>query len=126
MYPNSPPLPAGPPPVLVWYRAYCIVAALIYVACAVLGGVFVGMADEIGRQDNTPPGLWVAYGAMLLLIGLALAAAFVVALFLPRKRWAWVCHMVLICLGLTGCFFPASLPLLLFFIKPETQAYFNS
>jgi hypothetical protein len=55
-----------------------------------------------------------------------LAAAFVAALFLPRKRWAWVCHMVLICLGLTGCFFPASLPLLLFFIKPETQAYFNS
>jgi hypothetical protein len=59
-------------------------------------------------------------------MGVALAAPFAVAPFLPRRRWVWVLHVVLIALGMTSCAcIPATVPLLIFWIRPETQAWFG-
>ena len=65
-------------------------------------------------------------GVPTVLMGIGLAGVFFVALVLPRKPWAWIVHIVLICLGLTGC--PTlfiCIPLLIYWIKPETKAWFG-
>ncbi|MGB7159266.1 MAG: hypothetical protein WBD40_14450 [Tepidisphaeraceae bacterium] len=59
-------------------------------------------------------------------MGVPLAAVFGVAPFLPRRPWVWIYDLVLICLGLTSiCCMPATIPLLIFWLKPEAKAWFG-
>ena len=60
-------------------------------------------------------------------LGVILALAFIVALLTPRRFWAWIYNLVLICLGLTSCcFWPITIPLLIFWIKPEVRAWYRN
>ncbi len=55
-----------------------------------------------------------------------LLAVYVSAFLLPRRPWAWIAHLVLIARGLTSCCtMPASIPLLVIWRKPETQASYG-
>ena len=63
-------------------------------------------------------GLYIALGIIFMIPPL-------VAFFLPKRPWAWVYHLVMICLGMTGCTIVASIPLIIFWIKPEVKQYFN-
>jgi len=64
--------------------------------------------------------------SMFAAMGLALCAAIGVGLLAPRRKWGWVYALVVICLGLTSCCtMPACIPLLIFWLKPETKAYYN-
>jgi hypothetical protein len=59
-------------------------------------------------------------------LGAALAVVFAVALFLPRRRWNWIVGIVIIALGMTSCCFaPFLIPLIVYWVKPETKAYFG-
>ncbi len=63
--------------------------------------------------------LYIIFGTVLFLISTA-------ALFLPAKPYNWIVGLVLICLGMTSCcFVPFLIPLLLYWIKPETKAFFG-
>jgi hypothetical protein len=45
---------------------------------------------------------------------------------MPRRPWAWIFGLVLICIGLTSlCCLPVAIPLLLSWLKPETKSYFG-
>ena len=121
--------PARPAPkVLTWYRVYCAAMAAIYLACAVGGAFFVmlfheqiagvraaGRALAVALLRRRPDAArWV------------FAAVYVYAFFAPPRPWAWIYHLVLICLGLTSCCcMPASIPLLVFWLRPTTQRYFG-
>ncbi len=64
----------------------------------------------------------IIYGA----IGLGLAVPFTMGAILKPRPWVWIFDLVLICIGMTSpCCMPASIPLLIFWIKPETRAYFG-
>jgi uncharacterized membrane protein len=64
-------------------------------------------------------------GILFLGLGLVLMAAFLIPLFVKPRPWVWIYDLVLICLGLTSCcFWPICIPLLLFWVKPETKIYF--
>jgi hypothetical protein len=109
------------PPVVTWYRVYAGLMAAMYLAMVVFG---VTMPLWVPAQEDEPPP-WV-YALAFGCVGLPFAAAYVAAFFVPVKPWAWVYHLVLICLGLTSaCCMLASIPLLIFWIKPETKAYFG-
>lgn len=62
----------------------------------------------------------VIYGSL----GAFFAIVYGVALFLPRKPYNWIVGIVMIAIGLTSCcFLPAAVPLIIFWLKPETKAY---
>jgi Na+/pantothenate symporter len=65
-------------------------------------------------------------GIIYAVLGVILFLVFAVALFLPRKPWNWIVGIVMMALGMTSCcFLPFLIPLLIYWLKPETKAYFG-
>ena len=118
---------APPPGVVNWFKVYCVAMAVLYLVCAVAGVLFMVFASEITKHDAefSRPEALIA-GGIFLALGLVLFALFAAALFLPCRPWVWIYHLVLICLGLTSaCTMAATIPLLIFWIKPETRAWYG-
>jgi hypothetical protein len=112
------------PRVVFWYRLYCGAMVLLYLACIAGGVAMVVFRDSLVDADMSSTEAGIT-GVVLAGVGLGLAAAFTAAFFLPRRRWAWTYHLVLIALGLTSCCcMPVTVPLLIFWIRADTQAYF--
>lgn len=109
------------PPVWLWYRVYAVFMALVYGGLALLIlGVLIATGGQ-GVKDEDMIAL-VVTGVFCL----PFALAYVVAPFLPRAPWAWIYHLALIGLGLTSvCCMPATIPLLIFWLKPETKLFFG-
>jgi hypothetical protein len=117
--------PAARPKVVLWYKAYCGLLTLTYLAMTGLGVVLVFARNSLADAQNPPESLLVA-GLICAVLGLAFAAPCGAALLLPPVPWTWIYHMVIICIGLTSmCCIPICVPLLIFWIKPETKAYFG-
>ncbi len=98
--------------------------ACLYLAC-VLGAIsalFVIDFEDLSREDRVGS----LVGCILLgVMSFPLAMLFGFGPFLPRKNWAWIYGIVLIAIGLTSpCCMPVSIPLLIFWIKPEIRAYY--
>lgn len=112
------------PPVVTWYKVYAGLMAAMYLLLVAAGVALPVLVTEADMGADDPPP-W----AMALVIGcvsLPFAAAYVAAFFVPVKPWAWTYHLVLICFGLTSaCCLLASVPLLIFWLRPETKAYFG-
>ncbi|MDH3492868.1 MAG: hypothetical protein OEM82_04915, partial [Acidobacteriota bacterium] len=65
-------------------------------------------------------------GIIYFVLGLAFAAVYGIALVLPRKPFNWIYGIVMIAIGLTSCcLLPATVPLFLFWLKPETKRFFG-
>lgn len=113
------------PGVVGWYHAYCAAMAFLYLFCIVIGVAGIVFRNEIADRDS-PPELIALLGVMFAVLGVVLMVAFAAAPFLPPRPWVWIYHLVLIALGMTSaCCLFASIPLLLFWIKPETRTYFG-
>lgn len=119
-----PPNPSqSKPPVLNWFAAYCALLALAYVVCVVAGIVLIVLAPADKDMSETEAQI---LGGVVAAVCLLLLIAYGAGPFLPQKPWAWVFGLVLICIGLTSaCCLPAAIPLLIFWLKPETKAYFG-
>ena len=116
-------MPADAPKVLAWFKVYSALFAALYLACA--GCSLIFFLVEPSQLDTTKEGA-IFVGVMLLLMGLGLAAAFVLPFLLKPRPWVWIYDLVLICVGLTSpCCMPASIPLLIYWLKPEAKAYFG-
>jgi hypothetical protein len=115
-----PPIPR--PPVVTWFKAYAVVFVLMYAAVAVLGVVFLMVEPAKLEMEAAPAKIM---GAVFLIMGLLFAVASAIPLFYTPRPWTWVYSLVLICLGLSSCFLPFSIPLLIFWLKPETKAYYG-
>ena len=105
-----------------WFVVYCILMALLYLATAGMGIVF--MVAEPDREMSAEEA--TIMGTVFLVMGLALSIPYALAPFLPRKSWVWVFGLVLICLGLSSaCCLPVCIPLLIFWLKPEMKAFYG-
>jgi hypothetical protein len=63
---------------------------------------------------------------VLIVVMLPFLAAFAASLFLKARPWVWVYDLVLIAFGFTGCLtLPFAIALLIYWLKPETKAYFG-
>jgi MFS family permease len=113
----------APPPVLFWFRWYAGLMAAMYGLCVLAGPVLLVLAARTqGRQHDE----LLIQAVVMMIIGLPLTIACLVPFFLPRKPGAWVYDLVVICIGLTSCCcMPVTIPLLIYWIKPETKAWFN-
>jgi hypothetical protein len=106
-----------------WYRVYCGVMIVIYLFSIGLGAFFMSFAPETREYSSEETFImgifYAALGAVFLIVS-------VVALLLPRKPYNWVVGIVMMALGMTSCcFLPFLIPLLIYWVKPETKAYFG-
>jgi hypothetical protein len=106
-----------------WYRVYVGFMAALYLAVLAGGMALVFAAGTMsGDEAQQSLVMGVVYGIM----GAVFALVYGIALFLPRKPYNWIVGIVLIAFGLTSCcFLPAAVPLLIFWLKPETKNYFG-
>jgi hypothetical protein len=140
-----PPIPR--PPVVKWFKVYAVVFVVMYLAVAVGGvalffvdpamvNVYIG-GDGVHTHSDTTSGASagtdvesdfarIIMGVVFTIMGLGLAVASALPFFFSPRPWLWVYSLVLICLGLTSpCFLPFSIPLMIFWLKPETKAYYG-
>jgi hypothetical protein len=123
---DSPDAPRPAPPIIKWYRLYCILMALLF-----LMGVSAGVALLVNQAAIlaafqgrvSPADLSLRFTIIVGVCGVMCALNFI-ALFLPRRPWAWMYHIINIALGSGGCAL-LMIVLLIFWIKPEVQEYFG-
>ncbi len=114
--PYEPPIEhRGRPAVILWYRTYAAIAALAYGA----GLAGWGWMTFAGREGVIPP------PGVVGVVAAVLAAFFAVATLVPHRPWGWTVGLVAIALGLVSCAGLLAIPLLVFWVKPETKAAFR-
>lgn len=107
----------------LWYRVYCGVLAALYLLVAVMG-VLIAVIRPQARHQSAEETLIM--GIVYAVLGVIFLLVYVIALFLPRKSWNWIVGIVMIALGMTSCCtLPFLVPLFIYWLKPETKAYFG-
>ncbi len=113
----------SPPPVIRWFKVYTGVMTGIYALCIVAGPLVMFAATKVHADERV---VLMIQGAILMIVGLLFGIAFALPFFLPRKPWVWIYNLVLICIGMTSCcILPATVPLIIFWIKPDVKLWFN-
>ena len=120
-----------PPGVLAWYRVYCILMQALSLAI-IAGGILLIIFKEDLAAQVAPPELLLVFGIILIVLGSISDLAFFAAFFLPRRRWAWIYHLLMLVLGglilgsIAGlCSLALSIPLFIFWVREETREYFG-
>lgn len=126
MYSNNPVIqqelkPA--PKVWKWYVVYCIFMTFLYLAVVLIGLAMLSHSKNLSGDEADQVRV---QGFVMVFMGGLMFWPFVAAPFLPKRPWAWMYGMVLICLSLSSCcFLPATIPLLIHWNKPENKYYFG-
>ena len=106
-----------------WYRIYCAVLMVLYLLITVMG-IYFTISRPTTREYSSEETFIM--GIAYALIGAIFFILFTVAILLPRKPYNWIVGIVAIALGMTSCcFLPFTVPLLIYWVKPETKAYFG-
>ena len=106
-----------------WYRVYCASLAVLYLAVTVFGIVLTTVPLETRRYEKDE---LVLMGIIYAILGAVFFVVFAVAFFLPPKPYNWIVGIVMLAIGMTSCcLLPAVVPLFIYWIKPETQAFFG-
>lgn len=107
------------PAVVKWFNVYAGFLAVLYAGLAAVSLIAFPMWSS--DLDS-----FVSKGGLLFGICGPLAVVFAAGIFLRGQPWHWVYCLVLICTGLSSpCLWPATIPLLIFWLKPEAKAYFG-
>jgi hypothetical protein len=107
----------------MWYRVYLGVLAGLYLLVS-LGGIGVAYLQP-ASQGSDPMEMFIM-GIIYAVMGAVFFIAHIIALSLPVKPYNWIVGIVFIALGMTSCCtWPATIPLLIIWIKPETRKFFG-
>lgn len=115
-------VPPVQPTVVTWFKVYGWFMVAYSLAVAAISLIFYLMPPEkleMGRVEA------IVVGSIFLGMGLFYAIAHLPPLISGPRPWAWVYSLVVICLGLGSCALVASIPLLIFWLKPEVKAYYG-
>jgi hypothetical protein len=111
------------PKCLIWFKVYCALLALCYLACIGFSFVFL-LIDPSSLEMEAFMAKLV--GVLFFCMGAVLMATFLLPFFVKPRPWVYIYNLVLICIGLSSCcFWPICIPLLIFWLKPETKKYFD-
>lgn len=111
------------PATIPWFRFYCALLCLVYLALAAFGvACFIVAPDTFGFDAAIAPIMGILFTGM----GLVFFFLSLLGFFMPRRSGGWTYCFVLICMGLTSAvFLPLCIPLLIFWLKPPTQEWFG-
>lgn len=108
------------PPAVFWFKVYAACLAAIY-ALVFLGGIAL-LAFAHRFDEPVLPIL----GGVYIVLGLIFLVGFLLTFAFKPSPFAWIYDLVLICIGLSGCpTLAASIPLLLYWLKPEVKRYYG-
>lgn len=115
----EPPRPA----VVIWFKIYAGLLCLVYFGVMVMGiSLFFIPAEELDLNEMTAP----IFAGLFLVLGFLLFVGCLIPLVVRPQPWVWVYDLIVICLGMTSaCCIFVSIPLLIFWLKPETKQYFG-
>ncbi len=106
-----------------WYRVYCAVLTLLYLALIIFGIALLVFQPATSKYDAQE---LLIVAIIYIALGVIFFLAFAVALFLPPKPYNWIVGIVMMAIGMTSCcFVPFVVPLFIFWLKPETKAFFG-
>jgi hypothetical protein len=121
-----PPPPAAVPPVLFWYKLTMGLTAVMYVMLGIGSVAALAFADSIADAEMSADE-WRLMSVFMIVISMPLATAYALPLFLRPSKGAWVFGIVLMALLMSSCcYWPACIPLIIYWVKPETRAYFGA
>ena len=119
----TPNLQPQKPPVWGWYVAFCVAMAIMWLMLVILGLSFI-LSGPPNREMSQRDAQFI--GLIFIGLGVGLMVPYAAAPLLPRRRWVWVLGIALIILSMSGtCCLPAAIPLLIWWVKPETKEYFG-
>lgn len=135
--PLDPAPPAELPPpevpgVWPWFVAYCVFNTITCLI-TVVAGIYCAMLDIETVRSWAPKYIDVEsalyikiQGGVWAVSSLGFAVAYAVAPFLPKRPWAWVINLSLIAINILAvCLLPLALPLLVFWVRENTQRFFG-
>ncbi len=103
------------PKVIIWFKVYAILLSLIYFFMVIISPIFL-LSGESG----------FILGLFIIILCFPLFIISILPVFLPRRPWVWVYSLIIIGIGMTSaCCLPASLPLLIFWLKPEVKRFYG-
>jgi hypothetical protein len=110
------------PRVLLFVKIYAVTMTMVYLLfSAFMFWLFQAQETELVLPPSVRA---VRYGMVYLCVLLGLA--FLVVLFLPKRRWAWGYGLGAIVLGMSSLVLaPFAIPMLLHWIRPATRQYFG-
>lgn len=118
-------LPARTPGVWTWYIVYCVAMTLLYLFVVAIGVGFIVGSQKLADEEASPEQVMMM-GGIFAVIGGVLMLMYAIAPFLPKSKAAWIYGFVTIGIGMTSaCTLPICIPLLIFWLKPETKAFFR-
>jgi uncharacterized membrane protein len=110
------------PTVWNWYVTYCVAMAVLHLLVVAAGFVVLFTAPATTDRELTAKKF---LSSLYIVLGFVFLIPYAAGPLLPRRKWAWVMGLVLICFGMTSvCCLPAAVPLLIWWIKPETKEYY--
>ncbi|MDP6891899.1 MAG: hypothetical protein QF731_01865 [Verrucomicrobiota bacterium] len=121
--PFSPPV--KPPGVIFWYRIYCAFTGVFFGLLVIL---FLYLISIPGMEENMSASEYVEFqitSIIMIAVGIPCVIFYFACAFMTHRGWHWILGLVSIGLGMTGCCLPACIPLLIFWIKPETKSWLN-
>ena len=106
-----------------WYRFYCGSLSALYALIAA-AGLFIAYIQPSSSSQSPEESLIM--GLIYAIVGTIFFAIFLVASILPPKPYNWIVGIITIALGMSSCcLWPAVIPLLIYWIKPETREFFG-
>jgi hypothetical protein len=115
----------GRPAVIGYFRIYAITTIFLFAAFLVVWQYLTPAAPNEVPTEIHP----TLRGALTVIamgtVALAWVCLFVVGAFVPYKPWGWTVGLIVLCLGLSSCTAIAAIPLLIYWMKPETKAAFG-
>lgn len=118
--------PLAKPQVWTWYTIYCILMALLYLLVTIAGALLFLIDPAMLDVPESEAMVFRIQACVFTGLGVPLMILYAAGPFLPQKPWVWIYGIALIGIGMTSvCCLPATIPLLIFWIKPETQQFFG-
>lgn len=108
---------------LVWAKIYTTVMALMNLCLIPVGGAmfFIDVPP-----DDTPRWMFLGQAVLVAGMGVVFGIGNLAPWFMQRSKAKWIVYIVLIAWSCTSCCtWPFSIPLLIFWLKPEVKAYFE-
>lgn len=114
------------PKVVAWYQRYCQAAISLLLLGSTFGFYAVLSRASLAESWGVEPVALAIFGSLWVLSLLFLAFVHFAALRSPRAPWAWKIHAILLGIGLTTLvLWPVALPLLWYWMKPETKHFYG-
>jgi hypothetical protein len=112
------------PKVLFWYRIFTFLFGISFLFWVALGAMAIAGSYTLPTPKEQSDAF--VGGMFFVLFGLGVFFPYLIGTFLPNKAFSWTYGIILILMSMTTCVaLPFALPLFIFWIKPETKAFFG-